>query len=54
VQRACQWTWICAPPPLGPDIHANTDGYGAIAHAFAIALQDMESVMSKPKQQVAR
>jgi lysophospholipase L1-like esterase len=51
VQRACQWTWICAPPPLGPDIHANTDGYTAIAHAFAVALQN---VTSEPKQEVAR
>jgi lysophospholipase L1-like esterase len=35
VLRECQWTWICTPPPLGPDIHANTDGYGVIAQAFA-------------------
>jgi lysophospholipase L1-like esterase len=35
VVRECQWTWICTPPPLGPDIHANNDGYGIIAHAFA-------------------
>jgi lysophospholipase L1-like esterase len=34
VLRECQWTWICTPPPLGPDIHANTDGYGVIAQAF--------------------
>ena len=32
--RICQWTWMCAPPPLGPNIHANTAGYGVIAHAF--------------------
>jgi lysophospholipase L1-like esterase len=38
VLRECQWTWICAPPPLGPDIHANTDGYGVIARAFETAL----------------
>lgn len=35
VLRECEWTWICAPPPLGPDIHANTAGYGVIAQAFA-------------------
>jgi lysophospholipase L1-like esterase len=35
VLRECQWTWICTPPPLGPDIHANTTGYGVIAQAFA-------------------
>jgi lysophospholipase L1-like esterase len=34
VLRECEWTWICAPPPLGPDIHANSDGYGVIAQAF--------------------
>lgn len=31
---ACAWTWICTPPPLGPDIHANSEGYGVIAAAF--------------------
>jgi lysophospholipase L1-like esterase len=35
VLRECQWTWICTPPPLGPDIHANSAGYGVIAQAFA-------------------
>jgi lysophospholipase L1-like esterase len=34
VLRECQWTWICVPPPLGPDVHANTAGYGVIAQAF--------------------
>jgi hypothetical protein len=34
VLRICQWTWMCAPAPLGPDIHANTTGYGVIARAF--------------------
>src|SRR5262252_2424607 len=24
VLRICQWTWMCASPPLGPDIHPNT------------------------------
>jgi hypothetical protein len=38
VLRECQWTWICAPPPLGPDIHVNAAGYGVIAQAFAAAL----------------
>ena len=31
VQRVCAWTWMCA---VG-DIHANSDGYGEIAQAFA-------------------
>ena len=34
VLQECRWTWVCAPPPLGPDIHANSEGYGAIAGAF--------------------
>jgi lysophospholipase L1-like esterase len=34
VQRICQWTWMCAGEPHGPDIHANNDGYGVIAEAF--------------------
>jgi lysophospholipase L1-like esterase len=34
VLRECQWTWICTPPPHGPDIHATSDGYGVIAQAF--------------------
>jgi lysophospholipase L1-like esterase len=38
VARICQWTWVCAPPPLGPNNHANADGYGVIAQAFAVAL----------------
>jgi lysophospholipase L1-like esterase len=35
VARACEWTWGGAPPPLGPDLHANARGYRAIAEAFA-------------------
>jgi lysophospholipase L1-like esterase len=35
VLRECEWTWICTAPPLGPDIHANTAGYGVIAQSFA-------------------
>jgi hypothetical protein len=34
VARICQWTWMCAPPPLGPNIHANATGYQMIAGAF--------------------
>ena len=35
VARACQWTWAGTPPPLGPDMHANAQGYRVIAEAFA-------------------
>jgi len=34
VLRICQWTWMCAAPPLGPNVHANAAGYGVIAGAF--------------------
>jgi lysophospholipase L1-like esterase len=33
VERICEWTWMC-DPTYGPDIHANTAGYGVIAQAF--------------------
>ena len=38
VLRICQWNWMCASPPLGPDVHPNTAGYGVIAQAFGNAL----------------
>jgi hypothetical protein len=38
VARICMWTWVCAPPPLGPNNHPNRDGYGVIAGAFAQVL----------------
>jgi lysophospholipase L1-like esterase len=38
VVRICAWTWMCAPAPLGPDIHANAAGYHAIALAFEAKL----------------
>ena len=39
VARLCQWTWVCAPAPLGPDNHANALGYHAMAEAFAAVLR---------------
>jgi lysophospholipase L1-like esterase len=38
VARLCAWTWLCAPPPHGGDLHPNNAGYAAIAQAFAHAL----------------
>jgi lysophospholipase L1-like esterase len=38
VSLACGLTWICVPPPLGPDVHPTTTGYGVIAQAFLDAL----------------
>jgi lysophospholipase L1-like esterase len=34
VARICEWTWECAPPPRGPNQHANPAGYRVIASAF--------------------
>jgi hypothetical protein len=34
VARICQLTWMCAPKPVGPNIHANASGYQVIAGAF--------------------
>jgi lysophospholipase L1-like esterase len=39
VARICQWTWMCAPPPVGPNLHANRPGYGELARAFAAGLR---------------
>ena len=37
VAEVCRLTWMCAPAPVGPNIHANKAGYGLIAQAFAKA-----------------
>jgi lysophospholipase L1-like esterase len=38
VARICEWTWMCAAPPVGPNIHANATGYQVIAAAFERAI----------------
>ncbi len=38
-RNICVYTWICTPPPLGPNIHATDKGYQVIAHTFEDALQ---------------
>jgi lysophospholipase L1-like esterase len=35
VRVICALTWMCVPPPVGPNIHANAIGYGVIALQFA-------------------
>jgi lysophospholipase L1-like esterase len=35
VATVCSWTWACTPPPSGPNIHANKNGYAVIAREFA-------------------
>jgi len=37
VAAICRWTWECAPPPRGPNVHARAAGYGVIARAFLLA-----------------
>jgi lysophospholipase L1-like esterase len=39
VLLVCQLTWMCAPPPVGPNIHANRTGYFVIALMFAETLR---------------
>ena len=34
VAMVCSYTWECAPPPVGPNEHANVLGYGVIADTF--------------------
>jgi len=34
VAYICTYTWMCAAPPVGPNIHANILGYGIIANTF--------------------
>jgi lysophospholipase L1-like esterase len=38
VARICGWTWMCAPAPVGQNIHANATGYQRIAAAFEQAI----------------
>jgi lysophospholipase L1-like esterase len=41
VALICRWTWECAPPPVGPNEHANAAGYGVLAAAFLSTLRDI-------------
>jgi lysophospholipase L1-like esterase len=34
----CTYTWMCATPPLGPNIHATDLGYSVIANTFAAGI----------------
>jgi lysophospholipase L1-like esterase len=40
VALICAWTWQCAPPPVGPNEHANAAGYSVIARTFLAALRE--------------
>ena len=38
VANICSWTWMCAPAPIGPNIHANDAGYAVIVRSFEAQL----------------
>jgi lysophospholipase L1-like esterase len=38
VATTCELTWMCAPAPVGPNIHANAAGYATIAGALESVL----------------
>ena len=46
VAAICQWTWECAAPPRGPNVHANQAGYQVIAQAFLRA----DAPITRPRQ----
>jgi hypothetical protein len=35
----CEMSWMCTPPPMGPNIHPNRAGYAAYASAFLRVLK---------------
>lgn len=39
VAQICAYTFMCQPPPIGPDIHPTDAGYSAFMTAFAKALK---------------
>jgi lysophospholipase L1-like esterase len=41
VANICDWTWMCAPSPVGPNIHANATGYEVITGAFEQAIGEL-------------
>ncbi|NCF24849.1 MAG: hypothetical protein GWP60_09940 [Gammaproteobacteria bacterium] len=39
VANICTFTYMCEPPPVGPDIHANVSGYSLIAETLLAVLR---------------
>ena len=39
VASTCQLTWMCEPPPYGPNLHPNDAGYAMIASAIESELK---------------
>ena len=48
VARVCSWTWACTPPPSGPNIHANKNGYAVIANTFARVIGRLPRIAPRP------
>jgi len=46
VARICEWTWMCAPKPKGPNIHANNTGYVQIEKVFKGVNEDIYRTQS--------
>jgi hypothetical protein len=38
VAQICKFTWMCAPAPRGPNIHATATGHQKLARVFAAKL----------------
>jgi lysophospholipase L1-like esterase len=43
VARVCQWTWMCVPPPQGPNVHGRPEGYWVMAGTFVVALAQADN-----------
>jgi lysophospholipase L1-like esterase len=37
-ERVCELTWMCRPPPYGPNLHPDDEGYRVIARAILSVL----------------
>jgi lysophospholipase L1-like esterase len=48
VATVCSWTWACTPPPSGPNIHANKNGYAVIAQTFARVIGRLPDLAPPP------
>jgi hypothetical protein len=51
VACVCQWTWMCAPPPQGPNVHGRPEGYWVMAGAFVAALLQAQRLEDGPLAQ---
>jgi lysophospholipase L1-like esterase len=42
VALICEWTWECAPKPVGPNEHCKNGGYAVIAGTFVATLKSVK------------